>query len=223
MKTTKLTITLMTLLVGLSLVNSSCKKDNSNQKNELLGIPKIESITITASIFPDTLYTKYAYDSQGRIFSSISKRNNLPYEEYTYSYNDSSIIETIKSIDTITYYYVKSIDKNIYITEENNYEIIYTDDYKTDGKSLIIKDNNIIKDESTETIYSYYLDRNNTIGNKNIGITFKGNDNQNLIKTKTSSNGIITTYTYEFDSLKRVKKQIITENSHSTVFTYTYY
>jgi hypothetical protein len=72
----------------------------------------------------------------------------------------------------------------------------------------------------------FYTDKNNTVGFQNLGITFLGKQDLNLIQSTTDSfsgSPVTHTYTYQYDSGNRVINSTITTPGFSATSTsYTY-
>ncbi len=78
---------------------------------------------------------------------------------------------------------------------------------------------------TTLTSYTYLTDKANSIGSTNMGVSFSGKQNANLIASSTSDPAPLfgpnpLLYTYEYDALGRVSKLT---TSDGVVRTYTYY
>jgi len=95
----------------------------------------------------------------------------------------------------------------------------------------ILEDESIFRDSLIQTYnYQYFTTTTNTIGNENLGMAWKGKQNKNLVSEITiiransqASTSPKMTYTYKYDSQRRViKKTSISDNGES-VRTYTYY
>ena len=61
------------------------------------------------------------------------------------------------------------------------------------------------------TLYTYYYDKVNTIGNENHGIFFYGRQNNTLLKSQVTNGKVISTFRYVFDALNRVRWLITTD------------
>ena len=72
----------------------------------------------------------------------------------------------------------------------------------------------------------YLMDKINTIGYENMGITFMGKQEKNLVQTAAismSGVSLTQTYTYQYDSQNRVTNSIVTtpgQNAISTSYAY---
>jgi len=74
----------------------------------------------------------------------------------------------------------------------------------------------------SSSYYLYYPNTRNTLGNKNLGQSFLGRSNKNLIKyAGHGTKGVH--YLYKFDSKGRVSEQIGERRSNSIRLVYTYY
>lgn len=106
-----------------------------------------------------------------------------------------------------------------YAYDNNNYKIqeIFTESGNSDTTSYTISNGNTIS-----TITSWYTstnqfltDKTNTIGFENMGISFWGKQDKNLISSNTTDYGTgpqTDTYTYEYDSNGRVTKMTNSAN-----------
>jgi hypothetical protein len=122
---------------------------------------------------------------------------------------------TKSSVDTINYNYDINgyMIKKIYINSGNNDTTIYN--YVNGNEAFQIS-------SFDTTSFEYFTDKINTIGFQNMGITFLGKQNINLIKTETDSYPG-ENYTYMFDAKSRVTKKLFWSNGHIVNSeTYTY-
>lgn len=89
------------------------------------------------------------------------------------------------------------------------------------NSKLIVSNGNIIKN-ARDYEYTYYSDKKNTIGNKNIGIAYLGNDNKNPVKTEkipVMDSYVTHTHTYLFDAKGRIIRQ--KDNDFITHYIYS--
>jgi hypothetical protein len=134
-----------------------------------------------------------------------------------------NILKTISSktdssvSSTVTYEY----DIEGYLIRETYYET-----YDTTVFTYVVENGNtvsmsyIIYDIPMTFYYQYLTDKTNTIGEQNMGITFLGKQDKNLIQSIQYIYDTIAV-SYEFDSKSRVsKRSIVGENDYYT-FTYT--
>lgn len=87
---------------------------------------------------------------------------------------------------------------------------------------LIISNGNIRQDARDYT-FTYYMDKKNTIGNKNFGIGYLGSDNKNPVKEQivpVMDTSVKYTFIYLFDAKGRIIKQ---KESPSNLITYYAY
>jgi hypothetical protein len=87
---------------------------------------------------------------------------------------------------------------------------------------LIISNGNIRKDGRDHT-FTYYTDKKNTIGKKNFGIGYLGNDNKNPVKEQTvpvMDTYVKYTFTYLYDAKGKIIKQ---KDSPGDLITYYAY
>ncbi len=119
-------------------------------------------------------------------------------------------------------------DNNQFVTMEDYSIDDYkrTDDIKNDSKNvtrIYAKGFSYGGGEfASTTIFDYYTDKINTIGNTNFGAAYLGKSSENLMKSQTE-NGVITQYTYEFDAQQRVSKRTAIKENNTIVSSYTYY
>jgi hypothetical protein len=87
--------------------------------------------------------------------------------------------------------------------------------------------------QSGASVFKYYTDKSNSIGNQNRGIPFLGKQNTNLLLSISDQKWhsydtlrLTTSYRYEFDNQNRVVKQFVSpqnsENEDVTYLTFTY-
>jgi len=142
---------------------------------------------------------------------------------------------------------IQEHEANIYGYDNNSYQTleVSTNEYggthrydKTysDGNLISSRYQFIINDtviQNGTSIFKYYTEQFNTIGNENRGITFFGKQNTNLLLSISDQNWqsadtlrLTTAYRYEFDNKNRVIKQYITprkgEIDDVTYLTFTY-
>lgn len=113
--------------------------------------------------------------------------------------------------------------------DENGF-LVYKKESSNSGNTwevhaYTIQDGNIVKEEISyssgyisKRTYSYYMDKLNTIGPENMGVTFYGKQSKNLIKSERRD-GETMSYIYEFDSKNRVVRQQCSEGWYHS-FTY---
>lgn len=160
--------------------------------------------------------TAYEYDSNGYRKSSVYESDDYIYTE-TFTVSGGNYV-TIVSED-------QSITKSASIISPDLFR--KSNLFKKLGMSS--KPQNTLKSTanySSKTDFQFYLDKSNTIDYENMGVSFLGKQNKNLIKEEKRTSTYesetytdITTYTYEYDSIGRVTKQTDNDGSYST---YTY-
>jgi len=201
------------------------------QKN-LVNIPKIKKTYSIDEKGDTNSVREYSYDKLGRCIKVIFYDSYFGYTEtIEYPNNTTVICSEVFSRDetTRTTKYKLNIKgqaiSSIQIEKKDTTEEIYL--YNAAGFSyelgMVVINDNVVKYKSGYN-YTFYNNKPNTIGNKNIGLLFLGKDNKNLIKEKNSpvmDSYVKNTYTYELDSKGRVKKQ--TEMPYNFVTYYEYY
>ncbi len=219
----------------LAMVFVGCKKeetkpsDSSTSSSTSASTPRISKETIyryyndsfNDSIISDTSITLYTYDSKGRLVSQIND-----YSTSTYSYISANLISVTTNDkydgsvqnNNNSYNYVldsKGIATKYYTDLSKDTILLY---YSPEGFSLgtnlnydiEVKDGNVVN--RLKIAFEYYLDKNNTIGSANKGVSFFGKDSKNLVKSErwvaVGSNPMSSSseYLYEFDSKNRVIK-----------------
>ncbi len=131
---------------------------------------------------------------------------------------------------------VNTYDSEGYLIEEKHYSLDPNNRklYRTHKYDIV--DGNTVKEWSIDTDgkayilteYEFYLDKLNTIGNENMGMTWQEHSNRNLIKKSTHYSGndkYDINYDYTFDSENRVTR--VRYNSNGGLYwlegEYTYY
>ncbi len=225
---------LFTFLAIITIASfNSCKKDpvTAPVVNDLLGIPKIKTTSYSYPGNTPNLET-LQYDANGRIIHDENKENGILARSTSVVYLNSTTI-TLVSVDyqnspaTTDTSTITLNDKGQAIHEEysptDNWDITYdSNGFMEDGEVLVVANGNVVK-RGTVT-YEFNLDKTNTIGYKNMGIGFYGNDDKNLV-TKWTDGADIHTFTYEFDSKGRVTKQTELNPADATyyeIYSYTY-
>jgi hypothetical protein len=175
---------------------------------------------LAISISNDGYSDTYEYDSNGYRKSSIYDSASWVYTT-TYTVSDGNYV-TISSEDKS-----KTI-KSAIVNNANLFQKAFFT--KTFGKG--VDPQNILKSATAfiytdKNDYQFFTDKTNSIDYENFGVSFLGKQNTNPIKqeTKTSSTDggsahtNITTYTYEYDNIGRITKQMDNNGNH-TVYTY---
>ena len=165
----------------------------------------------------------FTLNSKGYAVSAVSSSAK---KKSASSRNMSPILFPMYSMGstTITYEYDANghMTKAIYGDGTGQETITYT---ISNGNSVGYSDATTGSQTYTSTS-SFFTDKTNTIGFENMGVTFFGKGDVNLIQSVTDSysgNPITHNYTYQYDSQNRVVNQTITTsgfNSTSTSYTY---
>ncbi len=176
-----------------------------------------------------TFVTTFQYDDNGRVTAYKDSVINEPGSDVTtFEYpNSTTVIE--KGGSDVNTYTLNEKGQAIQVVMTGSVTDIYyytydINGFNEDGDILVVENGNVVK--SGNTSYEFDLTKINTIGSKNMGFGFFGNDNKNLITTKNFDTSIFV-ITYEFDSKGRVSKetyseQIDGEANEVEVFTYSY-
>ncbi len=195
--------------------------------------------------------TEYFYDTQKRCTKVIMHDSYFGYtEKITYPSATSVVSEiiysrdnqTIKKIYTlnargqaISYLQVEKADtiRDRYLYNAAGFSMELADAgwmNATDAElkngnfnlssKLIVSNGNVTKN-ARDYKYTYYSDKKNTIGNKNFGIAYLGNDNKNPVKTETVP-VMDTDITYSHSYLFDAKGRIIRQKQNETITHYIY-
>ena len=231
----------------LVMVFVGCKKEDTNKtnttSNSVVSTPKIlkeyEYNILNDSIILDSSIITYSYDNKGRL--ATKKEDN--YTE-SYTYVSANLINVSRlhykndvSIDSWEYSIIldsKGLAIKHYVSEKDTLFLYFTPEGFLKGNKnsnvLEVLDGNVLKVGKEETTtYEYYLDKINTIGNDNRGMSFMGKDSKNLVKTVKYTGTTVNTvskmkrstsdysYTYEFDSKNRVVKSTKASSNNQIV------
>src|SRR4030095_5307043 len=169
------------------------------------GIPKIKEVFE----IPDSSLSTYTYDAQGRVIEE--NYSDGGYTKYTYIdgyatetwYDGEGVLKGLfnytldlngrcTSYNSSQYIY----EYNVEYSEDNRINHLlatFPDGTKYDESFYSYEGGNLVKDSSyrytndswTVITYEYYTNINSTIGNKNFGILFWGEDNKNPYKKRT--------------------------------------
>jgi hypothetical protein len=228
----------------LAMVFVGCKKEDTNKtnttSNSVASTPKIlkeyEYNILNDSIILDSSIITYSYDNKGRL--ATKKEDN--YTE-SYTYVSANLINVSRlyykndvSIDSWEYSIIldsKGLAIKHYVSEKDTLFLYFTPEGflkgNKNGNVLEVLDGNVLKEGTTT--YEYYLDKINTIGNDNRGMSFMGKDSKNLVKTVKYTGTTVNTvnemkrstsdysYTYEFDSKNRVVKSTKASSNNQIV------
>lgn len=185
---------------------------------------RIKTITNSGS----SPYTEtYTYDNKGRIKTILHSANSS--YSATFIYENNKITETIDNMNSSVTYTLNSAGYADIETDKIGLsEFVYSYEYDSDGH-LIMINGSYAKSWTNGNLsfwanfsgvtYSYLLDKNNTIGNENRGLSFLGNDSKNLVDVESRSGLSPSTYAYQYDAQNRV----IQKTDGAETQTYTYY
>ncbi len=227
MKSNLLHVVLASVIV---LGSSSCEKeDESPNNNAMVGVG--ESLRYVRTETTEGQTTTYTYDSQARI-----ARSDYPDGSYaTYSYAGSTL--TYKMFDAAGVeidVFTGQVDANGRVLQYGEVGYVVTYSYNAQGQlasqtadgssaNYTYTGGNLVSVSSadgTET-FTYLTDKYETRYTE--GTSLLGFPSLNLVATRTSD-GEVTTYTYEFDSQNRVTKETSSSPSVGVnVTTYTYW
>jgi len=229
----------------------SCKKNTSIVEfpNDCLPYSNPSIRIKETKVFEDNKMWKsvYYYDSLNRLRRRCDSGDY--YNEVLWKY-DTNKVYTLRADSTILFFYNLNFQKlavsssiglyqweydssgyliretitvsGLGIQIENYYYKCWNKDYGLSSGS----DENGNPTGGGKTTYEYYTDKLNTIGDENMGMIFRGRQNNCLLKYKISRfQTIIDTIesnTYEFDSLNRVLIEVkkTQEKIRTTIFTY---
>lgn len=245
------------VILLITFILSSCKKNNHIANQITIDLVKSMVIKNTSLGFIVDSSSFY-YDAQNRIINEVNVRkdNNsiISSQEIKYEYKSDSLIIPIRAnryklnssgliendINTyLSWYYF--YDGNLFPKKTS---FIYNPyPYTKTIDSFVVNNQNVIKQyQFREDIFSYgtiimqyeYYNIASTFRNINLGKTFLGNSNTNLIKSKSSNSSVTSKssgitnnsivsyfYAYEFDRNNRVIKVIQTSDENADT-TYTY-
>ena len=190
----------------------------------------------------ETSKSEYFYDTLNRIqrrndsgeyyFSVIWKYTN----EMICLLRQDSSVQSYFNIDSNGYAITPSIGHYIWEYDSEGYLLSQSESWPSLGTqhdiySYTCWNNDKIASDEVDvygnktgggiTTNEFYVEKLNTVGNENIGIAYFGKQNNCLIKTSyVTFQGNIDTlayYTYEFDSIGRVIKEIKTKSGNGPV------
>lgn len=229
--------TLYPLLLALIIMAlSGCDKDIGTTGVYIpFNGPLVKTKTVIAN--GSTTTTTYTYDNIGRIATSAQT-----FSSNTYTYTQQSVTQKNYSLnsntDTAIFTYIYTLNReglatNIgtdilytydderHMTEEN-YVFLYSRSNYTYSNGNIAEE---IRNGRTYT-YHYFTDKQNTIGNQNMGKGWMGTSSVNLVSSiDYKVNGTLTTdtYAYEYDNQNRVTRVTVTKQGAQEQTEYTYY
>jgi YD repeat-containing protein len=237
------------LLAVIVLLISSCKKEKDN------ATPNSDTAVVKSiSQTPGGLNTTFSYDSEGRlstIRSSNGSGTNITYNGDTViesMMNDSGYVYSIKTVflnssgiatssllrDTfggILTYSQYLYDSANFKREEMNYDVYNN---LVARKTWDIGANNVYYYTSTDSLvyqnnaqigYSYSYEKENTVGNDNMGLKYYGKSSKNIEKTmhKTGVTGNVRyTFQYTFDNSGRISTKAAYNHLNELVYTNSY-
>jgi hypothetical protein len=164
----------------------------------------------------------FTLNSKGYAISSVTssgKKKSLS----TKSILPIAIAQFAIASPTTTYEYNSDgyMTKAIYGDAGNQEIITYT---ITNGNSVAYSD--AAGGQTFTSTSQFYLDKTNTIGFENMGISFFGKQDKNLKQSVTdtySGSAVAHSYTYQYDSQNRVASNTIsTAGAYTTSTAYTY-
>jgi len=222
---------------------SACKDDETDQS--ATNTPLIKTM-VTKGNYSDSV--NYEYDATGKVMKAYF--DDISYTKYTYTsgkinidthypdpaYNRSSSVRVnSKGLATSQQYgdilYTFKYDSIGYHVVTNfNYDTVYYAKI-VDGNTILKKEIHLSSNKINVTWEYEFLPNKNTIGDQNIGIIYRGKQDNNLpsketevIREYNSVREIIKEYTYEFDSQNRVTKRSTIRNGNLYITEYyTYY
>ncbi|MEQ1553649.1 MAG: hypothetical protein ABL929_05695 [Ferruginibacter sp.] len=211
------------------LAITSCKKKSEDVilPNPVAQLPKIKTYTIGGD------NVTYTYDAQGRILTRVNTVSNWKYE---YSYGTNVVTENYYVGTTLssTYRYELQTDNGLVrriFSSGDTYQTAYT--YNANNLvSEKVNSNTLNSNTTTEkfyytgnlldstiktfssntdkyrTHYTYYTDKINTIGFKNMGYLFYAEESDKPVKQVkyifSPTNTQISDYTYTYDAAGKI-------------------
>ncbi len=164
----------------------------------------------------------FTLNSQGYAISSVTtpgKKKNLSSK----SILPIAIAQFAILSPTISYEYNSDgyMTKAIYGDAGNQEVITYT---ISNGNHVGYAD--AAGGQTSTSTSEFYLDKTNTVGSENMGITFFGKQDKNLIQSVTdtySGSPVMHSYSYQYDTQNRVVSTTITTSGFNTTSTaYSY-
>ena len=177
------------------------------------------------------------YDASGRLTRVDESDSTYTLIEYT-----SASLITLKEFKNNLLNSTRKITLNTQgygIYEQFENKKIDTNYFDANGFSCSKNQVNIVENGNVTkcivgtdtTYYTYDLTKLNTIGNGNMGYSFEGKENRNLVISNKYGTKSLTSrqYTYEFDAKNRVVKKtssyynngVKSPNDNITLYTYT--
>ena len=223
------------LLVGIlsSVLFVGCKKTTTPTPNTQTSVSdRIKTIKYVGG-----RVETYNYDASGRLTRVDFDDSSYTVVEYT-----SASLITVKEFKNNLLNWTNTITLNsqgygVYYKYDN--KKIDTNYFDSNGFSCsknqvnIVENGNVTKRivGTDTTYYTYDLTKLNTIGKGNMGYSFEGKENRNLVISNKYGTKSLTSrqYTYEFDAKNRVVKKtssyynngVKSPNENITLYTYT--
>lgn len=226
----------------IAIAFSSCEKSKNNPPEDI----RIKNITTSFSFSDVIVEEKFIYDNQERIIEikEISADwTGSTYFEYTDSViymevptmlprtdklylNENGLVIRVNDGDmakTCTYDAAGFLEIEGYSSDDNNItEYYYEIDYPGDDMKDVFHYEYTYYEEQNTIYYNDELEYYN--GNDNIGISFWGKQNKNLLKniTMLPEGEILKEFTYKFDSYNRVSEMKISygDRTETKIFEY---
>jgi hypothetical protein len=196
--------------------------------------PKADSRVKTVTTLSNAVTTvnHYCYDSLGRCAYNWYDGGDTAY----FFYEKNKVIQkSNQSVMTFTLNnkgYIIDLDGITNTYDDSDY-LIKTDDGRITKSILTISNGDIIKainiqiyDSAIQNCDSAILSYYQQFDTRNYGLPTYGRENIHLLKIQriySSKGGYMTSYTYSFDELGRVKKETTKTSTSVWVHTYTYY
>jgi hypothetical protein len=194
--------------------NNSEEPIPNNPNTALLNIDKIKYYVSIDGTDIDKFYLKY--DTQGRIIERYL--NNSLSLTYIYNTNNTLTINTIDNNITVDTEILTLNSKGFNTEDGRSYSVEgYSLGQNNNRYTITVENENVIEklyEDGRRTVYEFYTNKINTIGEYNQGIAFEGKDNANLVKKwyGISSSGDTLSYSsfqYTFDSKDRAITEIV--------------
>lgn len=236
------------ILIFGFVITSQCFAQTS-----AVSTPRIKATYSIGDEGDTTSFTEYFYDSRKRCIKVVNHDSYFGYTEIITYPSAASVVsnrvfsrdnQTINTIYTlnakgqaIAYMQIEKKDtireRYVYtvtgfsmelgdIGWQNASDTELKEGHFNINTRLVISNGNIVKNGRDYT-FTYYTDKKNTIGNKNLGIGYLGNDNKNPVKEQTvpvMDSYVKSTFTYLYDAKGRIIKQ---KESPGDLITYYAY
>jgi hypothetical protein len=230
------------LALCILIVFNSCKKSGNDEDGLNNPHPKIKTIAYYAGGIVQN-YISLEYDSSGRLSKKTYSYGN--YEMFSYDSDKILMTSGGPNIGRITHDTLFLNTQGLVISENRGYttyeydqagyqtkykqigDNTYTLTYTISGGNTVkrIMDN---KGYLSEDSYKYISRQANTTGYENMGISYYGKQDKNLVHEISSfyiqsATTATRNYVYVFDSQNRVVKSELAVNPNNIYTTYTYY